>query len=276
MAEHITECYESRFKNGVILCADWDQLELRTRAILTQDPMLIQELNSGEDIHSANAREWKKLPSGTPIPDDIRTPAKRIAYMIRYGAWAKRIGEDLGIPLHEAQDFINMYRNKYKREVDHYAKLIQYVKENKTEYKKSIGMKISTAYIQRTTYGKGYTFWTKQSQKGTTYIPTTEILNYENQGLADEILKISLGKLIKIFPPNENQKVLLINTEHDANYFDCYNIDAAKIAAPKIKRIMEDTKSLKKLTGYNIPVELPVKIKVGPNLNTLTPLESMI
>ncbi|XP_064375829.1 DNA polymerase theta isoform X2 [Dromaius novaehollandiae] len=79
------------FPGGLILAADYSQLELRILAHLSSDCRLIQALNGGIDVFKRIAAEWKMIDSEA-VGDSVRQQAKQICYGIIYGIGAKSLG----------------------------------------------------------------------------------------------------------------------------------------------------------------------------------------
>ncbi|XP_067896935.1 DNA polymerase theta isoform X2 [Heterodontus francisci] len=64
------------FSGGLIVAADYSQLELRILAHLSKDRSLIQVLNSGEDVFKSIAAEWKMVEPAS-VSDRLRQQAKQ-------------------------------------------------------------------------------------------------------------------------------------------------------------------------------------------------------
>ncbi|XP_068926104.1 DNA polymerase theta [Petaurus breviceps papuanus] len=100
------------FPGGMILAADYSQLELRILAHLSQDRRLVEVLNSGADVFKSIAAEWKMIDPET-VGDDIRQQAKQICYGIIYGIGAKSLGEQMGIQENDAACYIESFKSRY-------------------------------------------------------------------------------------------------------------------------------------------------------------------
>nr|XP_033798472.1 DNA polymerase theta isoform X2 [Geotrypetes seraphini] len=100
------------FPGGLILAADYSQLELRILAHLSQDRRLIQVLNSGTDVFKSIAAEWKMIELEA-VGDEIRQQAKQICYGIIYGMGAKSLGEQMGIEENDAACYIESFKSRY-------------------------------------------------------------------------------------------------------------------------------------------------------------------
>ncbi|XP_074665096.1 LOW QUALITY PROTEIN: DNA polymerase theta [Strix aluco] len=100
------------FPGGLILAADYSQLELRILAHLSCDCRLIQALNEGTDVFKSIAAEWKMI-DPEAVGDGTRQQAKQICYGIIYGIGAKSLGEQMGIDEHEAANYIESFKSRY-------------------------------------------------------------------------------------------------------------------------------------------------------------------
>uniref|UniRef100_A0A672U7Z6 DNA polymerase theta n=1 Tax=Strigops habroptila TaxID=2489341 RepID=A0A672U7Z6_STRHB len=100
------------FPGGLILAADYSQLELRILAHLSCDCRLIQALNGGTDVFKSIAAEWKMI-DPEAVGDRTRQQAKQICYGIIYGIGAKSLGEQMGIDENEAASYIESFKSRY-------------------------------------------------------------------------------------------------------------------------------------------------------------------
>ncbi|XP_038657843.1 DNA polymerase theta isoform X3 [Scyliorhinus canicula] len=101
------------FSGGLILAADYSQLELRILAHLSKDRSLIHVLNSGEDVFKSIAAEWKMVESAS-VTDKLRQQAKQICYGIIYGIGAKSLGEQMGLDENDAACYLETFKSRYK------------------------------------------------------------------------------------------------------------------------------------------------------------------
>ncbi|XP_042525596.1 DNA polymerase theta isoform X1 [Dipodomys spectabilis] len=108
------------FPGGLILAADYSQLELRILAHLSQDHRLIQVLNTGADVFRSIAAEWKMIKPES-VGDDLRQQAKQICYGIIYGIGAKSLGEQMGVKENDAACYIDSFKSRYTG-ISHFMK----------------------------------------------------------------------------------------------------------------------------------------------------------
>ncbi|XP_061833003.1 DNA polymerase theta isoform X2 [Nerophis lumbriciformis] len=101
------------FSGGMMLAADYSQLELRVLAHLSKDRRLLQVLNGGADVFRCIAAEWKSVDPET-VSDKLRQQAKQICYGIIYGMGAKCLGEQMGVEENDAARYIDSFKARYK------------------------------------------------------------------------------------------------------------------------------------------------------------------
>ncbi|MFM7062595.1 MAG: DNA polymerase, partial [Actinomycetes bacterium] len=90
------------------LVADYNQIELRCIAHLSEDPGLVGAFTAGEDIHSSTAaRIFGVDPADVSV--DQRSKSKMVSYGLAYGMEAYGLGQRLGIPTGEAQAILDAY-----------------------------------------------------------------------------------------------------------------------------------------------------------------------
>ncbi len=95
-----------------MLAADYSQIELRIMAHLSQDPGLVRAFEQGLDVHRATAAEVFGLTPDQVSPDQRRS-AKAINFGLIYGMSAFGLAQQLGIVRSLAQDYIDLYFQRY-------------------------------------------------------------------------------------------------------------------------------------------------------------------
>ncbi len=95
-----------------IVACDYSQIELRIMAHLSGDKGLTDAFEKGLDIHRATAAEvWGKTLDD--VSDNDRRNAKAINFGLIYGMSAFGLAKQLGLPRKEAQDYIDLYFERY-------------------------------------------------------------------------------------------------------------------------------------------------------------------
>jgi len=97
----------------VLLSADYSQIELRLLAHFSEDPLLVEAFQRGDDIHSLTASQVFGVPPML-IDAEHRRRAKAVNFGIVYGLSPFGLSQQLGIEQREAKKFIDAYFEKYK------------------------------------------------------------------------------------------------------------------------------------------------------------------
>lgn len=92
----------------VLIMADYSQFELRLAAVMSGDKNMIEDFNSGSDIHLKTAAEMFKIPIEN-VTSEQRRAAKVINFGVLYGMSAHRLADELDTSFTEAKKFIENY-----------------------------------------------------------------------------------------------------------------------------------------------------------------------
>jgi DNA polymerase-1 len=95
-----------------LIAADYSQIELRIMAHLSGDDGLIAAFRQEQDVHRATAGEVFGI-SPDQVDDEQRRSAKAINFGLIYGMSAFGLARQLGIGRHEAQDYVDLYFERY-------------------------------------------------------------------------------------------------------------------------------------------------------------------
>jgi DNA polymerase I len=127
LGREIRGCFEAA-PGGVLISADYSQIELRVLAHVAQEPMLMEIFARGEDVHTATASQVFGV-----APDEIdpgmRSKSKMINYGIVYGLSDFGLADRLNIPREEAKEFIDAYLERFPRVAAFVASTIEQAKE---------------------------------------------------------------------------------------------------------------------------------------------------
>ena len=113
----------------VLVSADYSQFELRLAAAMSDEKDLINDFNSGIDIHTKTAAEAFHVPFDQ-VTKKQRRAAKVINFGVLYGMSAKGLADAADMSIPEAKVFIDKYfelRSAIK------AKLAEYLKQAREE-----------------------------------------------------------------------------------------------------------------------------------------------
>jgi DNA polymerase-1 len=96
----------------VMISADYSQVELRVLAHLSQDPLLLDDLRQGLDVHTQTAARLFDVMPGL-VTKEMRARAKTVNFGVLYGMSAFRLAREQGVSRREAQDIIERYLGRY-------------------------------------------------------------------------------------------------------------------------------------------------------------------
>ncbi|XP_078577834.1 DNA polymerase theta-like isoform X2 [Branchiostoma floridae x Branchiostoma japonicum] len=268
------------FQGGVLLAADYSQLELRIIAHLSQDSKLTQVLNSGQDVFKAIASQWKGV-AMEDVSDKLRQQAKQLCYGMIYGIGAKALGEQLGVDEEEGACFIETFKSKY-------TGMRRYLHTTVDQCKKD-------GFVQTMAGRRRYLPGITEGNHHVRCHAERQAVNTTVQGSAADLVKkamISIDqKLQKVFPATrrshrqgestatDTQKrrsrrsqqpsspprgAYLILQLHDELIYEVRREDVQQVAQI-VKHEMEN--------AVKLSVVLPVKVKVGPTWGRLETLD---
>ena len=106
--KEIRKAFVSGFAGGVIVSADYSQIELRIMAHLSQDRHLTEAFRAGLDVHALTAAKIFRVDIGDVTPGQRRI-AKTANFGIMYGISAFGLSQRLKIPRAEAKKIIDDY-----------------------------------------------------------------------------------------------------------------------------------------------------------------------
>lgn len=95
-----------------IMALDYSQIELRIMAHLSEDESLLSAFAQGLDVHRATAAEVFAVDKDE-VTNDQRRAAKAINFGLIYGMSAFGLGKQLNIGRNEAQQYVDLYFERY-------------------------------------------------------------------------------------------------------------------------------------------------------------------
>ncbi len=100
-------------RGHVLVAADYSQLELRIAAHIARDRVMQEAFRAGKDIHTETAAFAFRVPP-EQVTREQRRQAKTLNFGVLYGMGAGAFARAAGIPLGEAQAFIDAYMRTYR------------------------------------------------------------------------------------------------------------------------------------------------------------------
>ena len=287
----IRQCFSSRYTDGLLIEADYSQLEIVVLAYLSNDDNLIEDLQSGRDLHRMRAAQLYTIEESKVTPKQRRI-AKTLSFQLQYGAGAKTMSEINKIPKSLAQEFIDNFYTRYSQVQSWQENLQDYVTSNKGsewfDYESHALDKISrtplgiprhpSAICSPTKrvlvfreYDSKYAHKSNYKKRSIQYSPT-EIKNYPVQSLATDIIKIALGTLAYKVWFDGNIKI--INTVHDNIVVDCKLKERENVCNMlQWAMVHRTTKILQSRYDIELPVPLSIEIKSGKRWSDMTTID---
>lgn len=189
----------------MLIKGDAAQLEWRSYLELSRDPVGLQEVCEGLDIHTNN-QQYFNLPS--------RLVSKVFLFRYIYRGSAFAYSRDIEFS-HVSSD-ISFWQRVIDAANAKYNVLYQ--------YQESVLEKARRREVVILPSGREFLFDISQDKKGKYYWDEKKITNYINQGFgADIMLCARLILRIRLKKYFKNQKALLINTVHDDVVLDVDN-----------------------------------------------------
>ena len=108
LGKEIRKAFVSQMPQGLILSADYSQIELRIMAHLSCDAHLVEAFRNGVDVHAATASKIFGIPV-EEVTSDQRRIAKTANFGIMYGISSFGLAQRLRCPRSEAKKIIEDY-----------------------------------------------------------------------------------------------------------------------------------------------------------------------
>jgi len=234
-AKKIRGAFVSSFKEGLILSADYSQIELRVLAHISRDSQLIQAFHRDEDIHRFTASLLFSKPP-EEISSQEREFAKRINFGIVYGMSPYGLSKELGVSSEEAQIFISEYFLRYPK-VEEYIKKV--IEEAKT-YK----------YVKTLFGRRRYLENIDSPNTSLQEYAFRQAVNSPIQGTAADIIKLAMIKIFREFRERQIKSYLLIQI-HDELVFDVQKQELDLVSS-LVRKIMEEV----------VILDVPLKVNI--------------
>lgn len=225
---------------GLILSADYSQIELRIMAHLSGDPDFIDAFNCGKDIHTATAAKIFKVKE-SEVSKEQRSKAKTANFGIIYGISAFGLSQRLQISRSDSKRLIDDYFESYPKVKEFIANSIEKAKRD--------------GYVQ-TIYGrKRYLPDINSKNQIVRGLAERNAINAPIQGSAADIIKMAMIKIHdRIIEGKFVSKMIL--QVHDELVFDIVPQEAEKLTKI-VKTEMENV--------IKLSVPLTVECDLGNN-----------
>ncbi len=236
--KNLRKIFISRFSDGQLISADYNQIELRLLASFSKDENLINAYESGKDIHKSTASQIFEKPLNQVTPHE-RTMAKAVNFGIIYGISAYGLSNQINVSTSQAKNFMNKYLGTYKNVTKYMQDNINFAKQNgyaKTMYGRI--RKINELY---------------SGNKNLAMFGERVAMNMPLQGSASDIIKLAMIKVSNELKKQKLESKLILQI-HDELIVDTKGNEIEKVENI-LKSCMENVAKL--------PVPLIVSISKG-------------
>ena len=226
--------------DGLILSADYSQIELRIMAHLSCDQHLISAFKQGVDIHTATAEKIFGIPH-EQVTADQRRIAKTANFGIMYGISAFGLAQRLRISRKEAQKIIDDYFAGF-------PSILSFIEDTKAAARE-------TGYVE-TIFGRRRYIPDINSKNGTMRaLAERNAVNAPIQGTSADIIKMAMIEVDKSMT-EAGMKSRMVLQIHDELVFD-----AVPEEIGELRRIVIDR--MENVVKLSVP--LTVECNYGKN-----------
>lgn len=224
-------------ENGLILSADYSQIELRLLAHISQDKHLQEAFNSGVDVHTLTASKVFDVPV-EEVTKEMRYKSKAVNFGIIYGQSKYGLAKALGISNAEAETFINKYFATYPKVKAYMEATVLQAEEN--------------GYVQTIFGRKRYLSTELSSSNGMIReFAKRAAINQPMQGTAADLMKIAMIDFAKKLKENHLKSKMIMQV-HDELVVEVYKPEL-EIVSRLVKEAME----------LNQPLSVPLVVDVN-------------
>ncbi len=238
LGKALRKFFVPREENGLLISADYSQIELRLLASFSGEKALIEAYEKGVDIHRATASKVFKV-SLNEVTDKMRSSSKAVNFGIIYGISEYGLAKNLKIKPFEAKGYIEEYFKEYPMVKKYMQDNVAFAREH--GYAKT--------YLNRKRYIK---------EINSPSVPLRQFgeraaMNMPLQGSSADIIKIAmLGVYNRL--KEEGLKSKLILQVHDELI-----VDTACGEEERVEKILREEME----GAVSLPVKLTVEVGKG-------------
>lgn len=238
--KEIRKAFVPSHPDGVIVSADYSQIELRIMAHLSCDIHLIEAFKAGEDIHAMTASKIFSVPIGEVTPEQRRI-AKTANFGIMYGISAFGLAQRLRISRGDAKKIIEDY-------FTHFPSISCFIEDTLASAREN-------GYVE-TVFGRRRYIPDINSHNATVRaLAERNAVNAPIQGTAADIIKIAMINVDRRLAA-ENLRSRMVLQIHDELLFDAFEDEVESLK----KIVVEEMENVAELS-----VPLIVECNEGKN-----------
>lgn len=221
----------------VLIDVDYNQIELRLTAVMSNDTNMINNFLSGEDIHTATAMKIFNC-NKSEVTSQMRGVAKSINFGLIYGMGANKLSREINITRSDAERYIKNYFDMYPNIKTFMDKTIEDCQKDG----------YVTTILNRIRYIPEITSDNKKIQANGKRIA----MNTPIQGSSADIIKLAMVNVYNRLK-QENLNAKLILQVHDELL-----IESDKSCAETVAKIVKD--EMENVIELSVPLTVEVNI----------------
>jgi DNA polymerase-1 len=240
LGAEIRKAFVPSYADGVLISADYSQIELRVVAHLSGDQGLLEAFGRDRDIHASTAAFIFKVDAEAVTPA-MRNVAKAVNFGIIYGMGPQALAKNTGLPFEEAARFMKEHRETYPG-------LYGYIEE-------CLGRARETGYVETVLGRRRFIPGVASTDSSTRSAAERMAVNTPVQGSAADIIKIAMLNIYKEIEAEGLRGGIVVQV-HDEILVDCPAAEEQAFAA-----LVRD-----KMSGA-FDLDVPLKVEVGSGRN---------
>lgn len=232
----IRECFVAGNGFVALLTADYNQIEMRVMAHLSNDEHLLAAFEKGEDLHSTVASEVFHVDAKDVTPE-MRRQIKAMSYGLAYGLSSFGLAAQLGITPPEAQMLMDKYFERFGGIRDYLKTVVEQAR--KVGYTETI--------LGRRRYLPDLLHDNRQRRE----VAERMALNAPMQGSAADIIKLAMLNVERAIESRKLTSRLLLQV-HDELIFEVSKGEEEVLTAV-----------VREAMGSAYPLKAPLEVSVG-------------
>ncbi|MEX1307726.1 MAG: DNA polymerase I [Eubacteriales bacterium] len=215
-------------KDGILVAADYSQIELRVLADIAEDANMIDAFRKNQDIHTRTASQVFDVPIDE-VTSRLRSDAKAVNFGIVYGISGFGLARNLGISVNRAQAYIDKYLAEF-------SGIANYMERVKNQAKEDGFVRTSLGRIR-------YIRELSSNNYNIRSFGERAALNTPIQGTAADIIKLAMIKVDEALKERKMVSQLILQV-HDELIVDAAANEAEEVSS-LLKDLMEHVVELK-------------------------------
>lgn len=239
--KNMRKIFISKYENGKIVSADYNQIELRLLANLAHEERMISAFKMGVDIHTKTASEIFGVPIEEVTPQQ-RRDAKAVNFGIIYGISDYGLSLNIKTSIIRAKKYIESYFDRYPNIKTYMDANVQFAREN--------------GYV-RSYFGRVRQIpEINSSNYGVRKFGERVAMNMPLQGTASDVIKIAMINIDREMKARKMKSHIILQV-HDELI-----VDAVADEVEEVEKLLKE--KMESVCDFEVP--LTVSVSSGANL----------